>query len=376
MPTAQTKGKRKTKPKTRFIGKQQPIERIYDKKEFKRKISTIIASLNEIENHFHRFYKDFEKSLEEAFPTLFNKSIFLLNNDIKQKRVLVEILQGIMESKQIDVLRPYIHQYFTSRGFELDLIIDPKLKDFDKIHRQATSLTREILEVYKKELTKTYKIADKFSNAIASNNTLNITPENRREMNVYQRASIDIDFNNRNKNKPITNRRVKIAEHSTKDPVYISFNTTINTKHKTGVFHYTLARLRLAVGKKLHTSGIIADIYIPFSDDYKLANNYAEMKSSIKTIGGYKLTSLEYQVKHLKMRVDDTVQNSPENYKNSTTHFNYLMEYIIAKALYDLTINGKAFTPPASLKKSLPEDQIAIINQFAEDFKRIVKASS
>jgi len=341
----------KSKAKTLIIGKQHKIERVYDKKEFKRKISTVISSLNEIETYFHKFYTDFTNVLEKTFPTEFNKSIFLLNND------------------------PYIYQYFTSRGFELDLIIDPTLKDFDNIHRQATTVTREILQKYKKDIMKTFKIADKFSNAIVMNNTLRIESENRRAMNVYQRSSIDIDYNNRNVNKPIANRRVKISEHSNKDPVYISFNTTINTKHKTGVFHYTLARLRLAVGKQLHTSGIIADIYIPFKDDYKLASNYKSIKASIKTIGGYKLTSLEYQVKHLKMRVDDTQQNTSENYKNSTTHFNYLMEYIIAKSLYELTINGKYYVPTLALKKSLPSTQVDVINQFSKDFKKIAKSS-
>jgi hypothetical protein len=373
---ARTKVKAKIK-KTLLIGEQLEVERVYDKKEFKRKISTIISGLNEIETYFYKFYKDFEITLEKAFPSLYNKSIFLLNNDIKQKRILVEILQGIMDSKQIDVLRPYINQYFTSRGFELDLIIDPTLKDFDKIHKEATTITRKILNKYKEDIMKTYNIPDKFSEAIATNNTLDITPSNRRQMNVYQRSSLDIDYeSNNNANQPLNNRKVKISEHQDKDPVYVTVNTTINTKHKTGVFHYTLARLRLAVGKQLKTSGIIVDVYIPFKDDYKLANNYKTISKSIRTIGGYKVPSLEYQVKHLKMRMDDTIQNSPANYKDSTTHFNYLMEYIIAKSLYELTMKGKYFTPTDTLKKSLPEEQSSIIDDFAKDFKNIAKASS
>lgn len=375
---ARTKAKARAKTKkTLMIGEQQEVERVYDKKEFKRKISTIISGLNEIETYFHKFYQDFEETLSKTFPDLYNKSIFLLNNDIKQKRVLVEILEGIMDAKQIDVLRPYINQYFTSRGFELDLIIDPTLKDFDKLHREATTITRNILNKYKKDIMKTYNIPDKFSEAIASNNTLNITPSNRRQMNVYQRSSLDIDYEtNNNANQPPNKRKVKISEHQDKDPVYVTVNTTINTKHKTGVFHYTLARLRLAVGKQLKTSGIIVDVYIPFKDDYKLANNYKTISKSIRTIGGYKVPSLEYQVKHLKMRMDDTKQNSPENYKDSTVHFNYLMEYIIAKSLYELTMKGKYFTPTATLKKSLPEEQSSIIDDFAQDFKNIAKASS
>ena len=295
--------------------------------------------------------------------------MFLLNGDIKQKRILIEILQGIMNKKQIDVLQPYINKYFRGNGFTLDLIINPQLKDYGQIHRKASILTKQILKKYKNIFLTKYRIVDKFTDSITSNTTLDITNKCRNDMNVYERPSMNITINNnKNKNKK-SEKQVKITESKNKNSVYVTYNTTINTKYKTGKYHYTLVRLRLAIGKATKSSGIIIDVSIPFKDDYKIEKYYNDIKKSIQTIGGYKIPSLEYQVKYLKLRIDDTKQSSVNDYKNSTLHFNYIMEYIIAKSLYNLIMKNNIYIPPASLKETLSKEQKEIIERFIFDVK-------
>ena len=351
-------------------------------KEFKKKISKVISTLPGIDTQYHRLYETLETELKSAFPKIYGKSIYLVNTDIKQKRILVEILQGALSTKYINAIRPYITDYFTSTGFSLEILIDPFLKDFDKVHKEATSTTRKVIKKYQDIIQDKYKIVEKFIQAIQSNNSLNLTTNNRTKMNVYERESLNINYapnnvitkNISSKNALKKKRKVIATYHKNSTaPVYISINTTLYMSHNDNISHYTLARLRLAVNKNTKASGIIADIVIPFQDHTELTENFKDLTKSLQTIGGYSVPSLEYQVKTFKQSLTNFKRKSKNDYMNSTVYFTIVMEYIIAKSLYDLTIKNTFTKANANkdMKSSLTKQQQQIITKYYKDLKTI-----